>query len=700
MSGKVFKAFEHKTVSPSPLVLLILTVAGFLTRFYILNNPGQVVFDEVHFGGFASKYLNQEFFMDVHPPLGKLLIAGSGAVLGFNGTFTFKEIGLDFGDVPYVGMRAVPAMFGALLPSLGYLTMLNFGFSQAGGVLVGVLVAFENGFVCQQRLILLDSFLVFFCALSIWSYSEFFSCRFQPFTSLWYQSLALTGISIGLVVSVKLVGLFTIALIGLATVLELWSLITDPTVKIQTFGRHFGARVAFLIVLPLTVYASFYAAHFAILRKSSSASAFMSPEFQATLYGNEIQDSFREPAYGSTVIFRHEGTSGGYLHSHPHNYPAGSKQQQITCYPFRDENSHMLVKYPLEFQNGSQVDKPITGFDRLKHGSVVRLEHVPTRKRLHGHDVRPGWNDDKEINEVSCYGTGEPDFLGDSNDHWRIEVLGSEGNVDAMTSRIRLKHVNTGCYLMSRESKLPKWGFGQQEVTCSTKAKKSLTIWRIEYTKHPQQPQDSQIVNYKKPNFFQKFIELHRVMFNVNNGLKDSHPFDSRPGSWPLLQRGIAFWTSKTEHKLIYLIGNPIIWLSVFLSVVGYIGYQLVVQVLLQRGISVAVSVQEQVQQSGAFLFAVGWALHYLPFFIMKRQLFIHHYFPALYIGILLTGAMFELFLRFKSLQLVVLAGLTLAVISLFYLYAPITYGFEMSQALCQRLKLRSKWDFDCGKFQ
>jgi len=50
-------------------------------------------FDEVHFGGFAAKYIKQKFFMDVHPPLAKLLITLAAFVGGFDGEFDFKDIG-------------------------------------------------------------------------------------------------------------------------------------------------------------------------------------------------------------------------------------------------------------------------------------------------------------------------------------------------------------------------------------------------------------------------------------------------------------------------------------------------------------------------------------------------------------------------------------------------------------------------------
>ena len=50
-------------------------------------------FDEVHFGGFAAKYIRQRFFMDVHPPLAKLLITLAAFIGGFDGEFDFKDIG-------------------------------------------------------------------------------------------------------------------------------------------------------------------------------------------------------------------------------------------------------------------------------------------------------------------------------------------------------------------------------------------------------------------------------------------------------------------------------------------------------------------------------------------------------------------------------------------------------------------------------
>ena len=81
------------------------------------------------FGGFASKYIKGKFFMDVHPPLAKLLITLFGYVAGFDGEFDFKDIGKDYLEpgVPYVAMRLFPAICGILLAPIMFLTLKAVG---------------------------------------------------------------------------------------------------------------------------------------------------------------------------------------------------------------------------------------------------------------------------------------------------------------------------------------------------------------------------------------------------------------------------------------------------------------------------------------------------------------------------------------------------------------------------------------------
>lgn len=59
-------------------------------------------FDEVHFGKFAGKYISTRYYVDVHPPLAKLLITFMAFFGGFDGGFDFKEIGM---CVPHRSLR-------------------------------------------------------------------------------------------------------------------------------------------------------------------------------------------------------------------------------------------------------------------------------------------------------------------------------------------------------------------------------------------------------------------------------------------------------------------------------------------------------------------------------------------------------------------------------------------------------------------
>jgi dolichyl-phosphate-mannose-protein mannosyltransferase len=70
--------------------------------------------------------------------------------------------------------------------------------------------------------------LLFFTALAVYSLVVFRSYQLKaPLSPDWFLWLLNTGISLGLVVSVKWVGLFTIAIVGLHTIDELWDLWGD-----------------------------------------------------------------------------------------------------------------------------------------------------------------------------------------------------------------------------------------------------------------------------------------------------------------------------------------------------------------------------------------------------------------------------------------------------------------------------------------
>jgi dolichyl-phosphate-mannose-protein mannosyltransferase len=146
----------------------LLTALAFALRFYKINNPDQVVcvlfslawfvsyayteiprFDEVHFGKFAAQYIKREYYFDVHPPFAKMLFGLAGWFVGFNGEFSFENIGDSYTDhhVPYVGMRALPAILGSLTIPLVYAIMKETGYATMVAAFSACLVLFGEPYL-------------------------------------------------------------------------------------------------------------------------------------------------------------------------------------------------------------------------------------------------------------------------------------------------------------------------------------------------------------------------------------------------------------------------------------------------------------------------------------------------------------------------------------------------------------------------
>jgi dolichyl-phosphate-mannose-protein mannosyltransferase len=447
-----------------------------------------------------------------------------------------------------------------------------------------------------------------------------------------------------------------------------------------------------------------FALHFVCLVNYGDGASFMSPEFQATLqHSNMISNVPADVVYGSEIILRHVNTNGGYLHSHDHMYETGSKQQQVTLYPHKDDNNIWIV------ENATAIDdRPdfTTSPVYVNNGDIIRLRHKATHRRLHSHDHRPPVTEQDHQNEVSCYGF--EGFPGDANDNFRVEILDEKTQkgearrrLRTLESRFRLVHTITGCVLFSHDVKLPKWAFEQQEVTCIKGGKLHNQVFFIEQNSSPLLPEDSEKVSYRVPSFFEKFIELNKVMWKVNAGLTDSHTWDSRPDSWPLLKRGINFWVK--DHRQIYLLGNGIIWWTITGLIVAYCVWKGVWLLRWQRGFNdFAGDVDYATFDSGFGSYVLAWAFHYFPSYLMARQLFLHHYLGALYFGILALAQFWEFFVarvvRNKIINSAVTVLFFSAAVAWYLKYAPLAYAGSWTKDLCEKSKFLDM-DFDCVSF-
>ncbi|CDO92182.1 unnamed protein product [Kluyveromyces dobzhanskii CBS 2104] len=632
----------------SYLHYIVLGVAVVL-RFWRISEPREVVFDEVHFGKFASYYLERTYFFDVHPPMAKMAIAAVGWLVGYNGKFKFDDIGYSYDTyyAPFVAYRSLSAVLGVLTVSVVFSIMKELNFRAITCFIAAFLIAIDNAHVTETRLILLDAMLILSIALSIYCYIRFYKQQLtNPLSSKWYLWLYLTGFSLSMVMSTKYVGLLTYCTIGLAVAVNLWQLLDIRSgLHMRKVFKHILIRINGLILFPFVVYLFWFWCHFAILNKSGPGDAFMSSDFQDTLYDAPLALESKNVNYYDIVTIKHKATEA-FLHSHLAKYPVryddgriSSNGQQVTGYAHEDFNNQWEILPPRDshLKKGAPV----------KLDANIRLRHIATNSYLLAHDVAsPFYPTNEEV-------TTSPEEAADSNEYdftlFRFQPImpkNSNRITKTKNSAFRLFHVETAVALWTHNDKLlPEWGFAQQEVNGNKKVQDPENSWFIDSIVNMQENDARHIYTPKVPkpmSFLQKWYELQFLMFEHNNKLSSEHPFASNPQSWPLSLSGVSFWTKEEGRKQIFFTGNIVGWWFGIVSVALYLGLVIADLTSRQRAVYALNKMARQKLYGPLAFFLFGWCIHYFPFFLMARQKFLHHYLPAHLILVMFSAALWE----------------------------------------------------------
>nr|XP_054502601.1 protein O-mannosyl-transferase 1 isoform X2 [Agelaius phoeniceus] len=645
--------------------LVALTVMGLISRLWGLCYPRAVVFDEVYYGQFVSLYMKRIFFVDDSgPPFGHMLLALGGYLGGFDGNFLWNRIGAEYSmNVPVWSLRLLPALAGALCVPLAYQILVELHFSHCAALGAALLILLENSLITQSRFMLLESILIFFILLAVLSYLKFYNLqKHSAFSGSWWFWLLLTGVACSCAVGVKYMGLFTYMLLLATAGLHFWHMIGD-----QNLSNGGLARIT--------------------------------------------QGQPLEVAYGSQITLRNVlgKPMQCWLHSHTNTYPiryengrGSSHQQQVTCYPFKDVNNWWIVKDPgMQQLVVSNPPRPV------RHGHIVQLVHGITTRYLNTHDVAAPLSPHSQ--EVSCY--IDYNISMPAQNLWRVEIVNRESDTDVwktILSEVRFVHVNTSAVLKLSGASLPEWGYRQLEVVGEklSKGYHQSMLWNVEehrYGKSQEQKErevelhsPTQMDISKNLSFMAKFTELQWKILTLKNE-DTEHKYSSSALDWITMDTNIAYWLHPTSGAQIHLLGNVATWASANAAALVYVCLSLWYLLRRRRKIYDIPEDAWQLWMAAGGICGGGWAVNYLPFFLMEKTLFLYHYLPAVTFQILLIPVVLQHLsdhLCRSVLLKSMFSALVVAWLSWVYFvyctFSPLTYG-QPALALAELRALRWK---------
>lgn len=211
-------------------------------------------------------------------------------------------------------------------------------------------------------------------------------------------------------------------------------------------------------------------------------------------------------------------------------------------------------------------------------------------------------------------------------------------------------------------------------------------------------------------SFFQRFSELSRTMHNANMGIMTKHPFASYWYQWPVATtKSLLMWQETYKGKVgmwLWLIGNPVVWISSFVLGVVAAAFLIVSSLMLVLSTPRDDGPETVLLASFTRLWlpicalAVGWLGNVVPFALVPRETWLYHYAPGLIVAIMLMSVALESFqqlLRVKFREVfflyrLLLVFLFVAVAAMFAYLSSWVYAIPLLESEKNDMFLFDSW--------
>lgn len=208
---------------PTMLAVGFLLLLSYFTYVHNFWNPQALFWDENYHIASAQKYLNGTFFMEPHPPLGKLMIAAGEVLLNFNESDD-QFIGTDYATNPpagfsFTGYRLFPVLLAWLTVPIVFGIFFLITRRHLWAVLLSFLYVFDNALIVHSRSAMLESTMLFFSALGIFGF--LLALEWKDDQKRFGRAAVLCGAACALALATKAFALLFILLIP-AMLVALW----------------------------------------------------------------------------------------------------------------------------------------------------------------------------------------------------------------------------------------------------------------------------------------------------------------------------------------------------------------------------------------------------------------------------------------------------------------------------------------------